>query len=81
MANGFSNEDMIKLILEGQGKIQTQIDGLITKVDLVISHGCAHRPDDLRRIKELEDWRTKGIIGVISLFLAMVVSFFTGQHR
>jgi hypothetical protein len=79
--NGFSNEEMIKMILDGQGKIQVQIDGLILKVDSVISKGCAHRDDDLRRITELEGWRTRGIIGVISLFLGMIVSFFTGHHR
>jgi hypothetical protein len=77
--NGFSNEEMIKMILDGQGKIQTQIDGLIVKVDRVISKGCAHRDDDLRRIQELEGWRTKGIVGVIGLAIATIMTYLTGH--
>ena len=65
MTNGFSNERMIELILEGQGKIQEDIRSLSSKVDSVMNNGCAHRPDDVRRIKDLESWRTRGIIGVI----------------
>ena len=72
MANGFSDKEMIQMILDGQGKIQEQIDGLVQKVDQVISQGCAHRPDDMRRVQELEAWRTRGIIGVIITLITSI---------
>jgi hypothetical protein len=76
MANGFSNEQMIQMVLEGQGKIQEQLVAITEKVDCVMYKGCAHRSDDIRRIEELEGWRTKGIIGIISLFVGLIVAFF-----
>jgi hypothetical protein len=79
MSNGFSNEEMIKMILDGQGKIQLQIDGLVAKVDKIMVKGCAHREDDLRRIEELEGWRTKGIIGVITLAIGTIATFLSGH--
>jgi len=79
MSNGFSNEEMIKMILDGQEKIQLQIDGLVAKVDKIMVKGCAHREDDLRRIEELEGWRTKGIIGVITLAIGTIATFLSGH--
>jgi hypothetical protein len=81
MPNGFSDKEMIQMILTGQQGLQAQLALLVEKVDNVTYKGCAHRSDDIRRIEELEGWRTKGIIGIIGLFLAMIVSFFTGHHR
>jgi len=81
MSNGFSDKEMITMILEGQGKIQEQINGLVNKVDRVIQHGCAHREGDLDRIKELESWRTRGIVGVIGLAIGLVVEFILGATQ
>ncbi len=74
--NGFSDKEMIQMILDGQGKIQTQIDGLVHKVDAIAQKGCNHREDDLRRIQELEGWRTRGIIGTIMLTFGVIGALF-----
>ena len=73
---GFSNEQMIEMILAGQGKIQEQLVALAEKVDCVRNKGCAHRTDDLRRIEELESWRTRGIVGIIGLFIGILFALF-----
>jgi hypothetical protein len=79
MPTGFSNEQMMHLILEGQQGIQKQLALLVEKVDNVTLKGCAHRQDDLRRIEELEGWRTKGIIGIIGLAISTAIAFITGH--
>lgn len=76
MANGFTSEQVMQMILDGQQGIQCQLALLVEKVDAVTYHGCAHRPDDIRRIEELEGWRTKGIIGVITLAIGILVALF-----
>jgi len=68
--NGFSDKEMIQMVLAGQQGLQSQIALLVEKVEAVQNRGCAHRGDDLRRIQELEGWRTKGIVGFISSLLA-----------
>lgn len=77
---GFSYDQMIQLVLDGQREIQIELKTLTEKVDRVISSGCAHRPDDLRRIDELESWRTRGIIGTISLAIGLIASFFAKHY-
>jgi hypothetical protein len=67
--NGFTPEQVMQMILDGQQGIQRQLALLVEKVDAVTNKGCAHRPDDLRRLEELESWRTRGIIGIIGLFI------------
>jgi hypothetical protein len=62
------------MLLDGQRGVQAQLALLIEKVDTVTNKGCAHRPDDLRRIEELEGWRTKGIIGILSLAVGTLVA-------
>ena len=69
MSNGFSNEEMIDKLFAGQEGIQRQLAALMEKVDKIMVSGCAHRSDDIRRIQELEGWRTKGIVGTIGLFI------------
>jgi hypothetical protein len=75
MTNGWTDKEMIEKVLQGQQGLQAQIALLVDKVDAVATRGCAHRADDLRRIKELEDWRTKGIVGIIILFVGAVANF------
>jgi hypothetical protein len=74
MSNGYSDKEMIELVLKGQEGIQKQLALLVDKVDAVMYRGCAHREDDLRRITELEGWRTRGIVGVIGLFIMGIVA-------
>ena len=81
MPNGFSTEQMIKFILDGQNEIREDIKVLTRKVDCVMNNGCAHRPDDLRRIDDLETWRTRGIIGIVVLSVGMVVDFIMGASK
>lgn len=74
MSNGYTEKEMIDKLFVGQEGIQRQLAALLEKVDKIMVSGCAHRPDDLRRIEELEGWRTKGIIGLIGLFFMSVVA-------
>jgi hypothetical protein len=72
--NGFSDKEMIQMVLAGQQGLQSQIALLVEKVEAVQNRGCSHRADDLRRIEELEGWRTKGIIGILSLAVGTLVA-------
>lgn len=76
MSNGLTNDQIMQLLLNGQQGLQDQIALLVEKVDKVANKGCAHREDDIRRIKELEDWRTRGIVGIIILFASVIANFF-----
>lgn len=70
----FTDEQVVQLILNGQQGIQAQLALLVEKVDKVMCDGCAHRPDDNRRIEALEAWRDRGIIGVIGLAIGLLVA-------
>lgn len=72
--SGFSDKEMIDKLYAGQEGIQRQLAALMEKVDNIMMTGCAHRPDDLRRITELEGWRTKGIVGIITLAIGTVAA-------
>jgi hypothetical protein len=72
MSNGFSDKEMIELVLKGQGQLQTQLAGLADQINAIMQKGCAHREGDLLRIQELEGWRNKGIGGIIGSLLAAV---------
>jgi hypothetical protein len=81
--NGFSDKEMIQMVLAGQQGLQSQIALLVEKVESVQNKGCAHREDDLRRIGELEGWRTKGIVGtVVALFtgIGALIGVIFGRH-
>ncbi|MCK9361706.1 hypothetical protein M0Q28_05815 [Patescibacteria group bacterium] len=76
MANGYTDKEMIDKLYAGQEGIQRQLAALMEKVDRIMVAGCAHRTDDLRRIEELEGWRTKGIVGTIGLFIMAIAALF-----
>ena len=78
MGNGYSVEQMLDRILEDIGKVHDKIDKIKAEVSGINANGCAHRADDLRRIDELESWRTRGIVGVIGLAIGLVVEFILG---
>ena len=73
MSNGFTNEDMLKMVLERVDKIVEKQDSLLTQISSLNANGCAHRGDDLKRIQDLEGWRTKGIVGVITLAVGLLI--------
>ena len=81
MSNGLTTAQAVQLILDGQQGLQKQISLLVEKVDGVVNKGCAHREDDIRRIKELEDWRTRGIVGIIILAASVLANFFGVKIR
>lgn len=64
-------------------KVYDKIDAANSAVNNIKALGCAQRPNDLKRIDDLEGWRTKGIIGVISAMftalVALVVAFAQGK--
>jgi hypothetical protein len=70
MGNGFSDKEMIEMLLKGQQGIQEQLALLGEKVDSVMYRGCAHREGDLLRIANLEGWKNRGIGGVILSLLS-----------
>ena len=69
MSNGYSVEKMIELILKNQEDMKQDIKSLDVKLDTVALFGCAHREDDLRRVKALEEWKVKGILGLIATLI------------
>ena len=73
MSNGFTNEDMLKMVLERVDRIVEKQDSLLTQISSLNANGCAHRGDDLKRIQDLEGWRTKGIVGVITLSVGLLI--------
>jgi len=75
MANGFTNEQMLEMILDRLDRVDDKQNSMLAEISSLNSNGCAHRHDDLERIRELESWRTRGIIGVITLFVGMIVEF------
>ena len=64
------------------GEVIDRIEGHILrvekKVDDVMNQGCAHRPDDLRRIDNLEQWRDRGIVGTLTLAAAIAAKWIRG---
>ena len=81
MGNGFSVEQMLERIEGHLYRLEEKIDVANKEIAHVNSQGCAHRPDDLRRIDELESWRTRGIVGVIVLAIGLVVEFILGATQ
>ena len=72
MGNGYSIEQMIEMIFEGQAEMRESIKSLTTKVDGMAMFGCAQREGDLLRIKNLETWRDRGIASIIgALFISL----------
>jgi hypothetical protein len=59
-------------------KLSHKIDDCNRSIAGLTAYGCAQRPNDVRRIEELEGWRTKGIIGVITTF-AMSIGALIGM--
>ena len=87
--NGFSDKEMIEMVLVGQGKLQEQLALLVTKVDGIMTEGCAHRTGDLLRVEELEkgaisDQKAKNVItgGIIMALLSAVgaLAIAIGNH-
>jgi len=78
MGNGFSVEQMLERIEGHLYRLEEKIDSASKDISIVNSQGCAHRADDLRRLAELEAWRTRGIVGVIGLAIGLVVEFILG---
>ncbi len=69
MSNGYSLETMLDRIEERLLRIEDKIDSACTDIASINAKGCAHRPDDLRRLSELESWKNKGIVGVITTLI------------
>jgi aryl-alcohol dehydrogenase-like predicted oxidoreductase len=65
MANGYTVEQILE-------RVEARLSKLEEKIDKLALHGCAHRDDDLERIKKLEDWKTRGIIGFIGTTVIII---------
>ena len=84
MSNGYSIEKMIELILKNQEDMKEDIKSVDVKLDQVALFGCAHREDDLRRVKALEEWKNKGILGVITtlvISIGSLIAMLFSPHR
>lgn len=73
MGNGFSTEQMLEMVLARLDKVDEKQDSMLTQISSLNANGCAHRAEDLRRIAELESWRTRGIVGIITLTVGLIV--------
>lgn len=71
--NGGNLPDDFWIRLDDKFKgIYDKIDATNHALNDIRAYGCAQRPNDLERIDDLERWRTRGIIGVISaMFTAL----------
>ena len=80
--NGFSDKEMIEMVLVGQGKLQEQLALLVTKVDGIMVKGCAHRAGDLDRIVALEKVKNVTTGGIIMALLSAVgaLAIAIGNH-
>lgn len=58
MANGESMERVLD-------RIEAHILRIEAKVDKTHAEGCAQRPNDEKRLDKLEQWRDRGIGGII----------------
>lgn len=65
MGTGFSNEDMLRLILERIGGLDEKVDRLNTEFSELNANGCARRSDDVKRLEALEAFREKSITATI----------------
>lgn len=81
MSNGFSIEQMMDLIMNRLDGLDEKQDKLLAEITAINAHGCAHRPDDLRRLDDLEAWRNRGIVGIIVLAVGLAVDFIVGANR
>lgn len=82
MANNESVDKVLDRIeahlLRLEEKVDKKFDVLHGRVTDIQVDGCSKRPDDLRRLTELENWRTKGIVGIIGLAFAILVTWLKG---
>ena len=60
-------------------KLSDKIDDCNRSIAGLTAYGCAQRPNDVKRIEELEGWRTKGIIGIIGLAIGTIIAFIRGH--
>lgn len=76
MSNGFSAEQMLELVYGEIKELRREVTALASELAQLNASGCARSQDYIGRIESLERWRTRGIIGVISLLIGVVASFF-----
>ena len=57
-------------------RLDEKFKGVYDKIDVtndsineIKAYGCAKRPDDLKRVENLEGWRDRGIVGIIATLL------------
>ena len=73
MSNGYSTEQMLDRLEEHLTRLEDKLDGVRT-------NGCAHRVDDIDRIKRLEDrtWADRGISGALGAAIGYLSSWIKG---
>ena len=76
MANGESYERILDRIEEAILRVEEKIDSVNRKVESINNVGCAQRPNDIRRIDNLEKWRDKGVAGIVVLAVGVILNFF-----
>jgi len=78
-------DDFWQRLDERLEKLSIKIEDCNRSLASLTAYGCAQRPNDVRRIEELEGWRTKGIIGVIATFAmsigALIGMLLSGQNK
>lgn len=74
MSNGFSDKEMLQMILERVDTLGEKVDRLGSGLSDLNSHGCAHRSSDLERITNLEKFRDKSVLATIGALFVSVSS-------
>jgi hypothetical protein len=65
-----NDNDFKTSVLSKLDSLEKKQDDMLKQVSNINIHGCAQRADDLARIKKLESWKDRGIIGFIGLLLS-----------
>jgi hypothetical protein len=72
MGDGLS-EEILK-------RVEDHVLRVEKKVDNITKNGCAHRPDDLRRTENIEQWQKSVTNKFIGILLGIIASLATGFY-
>lgn len=80
MSEGFSNEKMLELVLEGIRAANVKIDAMQAQLLDINSNGCAQYSNHSRRLDQLEMWKESATNKFIGMLMSAIIAMGTALY-